>query len=56
MLFSDTLRANLDPFNHHNDEEIWRALETAHLKKFVLELDEGLKHMVAEGGENLRYV
>jgi multidrug resistance-associated protein (MRP) len=53
VLFSDTLRANLDPFNHHNDEEIWRALETAHLKKFVLELDDGLKHMVAEGGENL---
>ena len=54
MLFSDTLQANLDPFNHYNDEEVWRSLETAHLKHFVEELPEGLQFAVAEGGENLR--
>ena len=54
VLFSDTLRANVDPFNHYTDEEVWRSLETAHLKRFVQELPEGLEFAVAEGGENLR--
>ena len=32
VLFSGTLRINLDPFYHHNDDELWKALELAHLK------------------------
>lgn len=35
VLFSGTLRMNLDPFETYNDEEIWRSLEHAHLKAFV---------------------
>lgn len=35
VLFSGTLRINLDPFDTHTDEEVWRALEHAHLKTFV---------------------
>lgn len=35
MLFAGTLRANLDPFNRYSDDDIWRALEHAHLKSFV---------------------
>lgn len=35
ILFSGTLRINLDPFNKHSDDDIWRALEHAHLKAFV---------------------
>lgn len=35
VLFSGTLRMNLDPFDNHSDEEVWRALEHAHLKSFV---------------------
>lgn len=35
VLFSGTLRLNLDPFDRHTDDEIWRALEHAHLKAFV---------------------
>ena len=54
MLFSGTLRINLDPFGNHTDDDIWRALETAHLSEFVGGLTEGLEYPVAEGGENLR--
>lgn len=35
VLFSGSLRMNLDPFGIHSDEQIWRALEHAHLKLFV---------------------
>ncbi|XP_019851872.1 PREDICTED: multidrug resistance-associated protein 1-like, partial [Amphimedon queenslandica] len=44
---------NLDPFNSHTDDDVWRALETAHLSEFVGGLAEGLEYPVAEGGENL---
>jgi len=53
VLFSGTLRLNLDPFDRHTDEELWKALEVSHLKNFVSGLDDGLQHAVAEGGENL---
>ncbi|EFN62768.1 Multidrug resistance-associated protein 1 [Camponotus floridanus] len=35
VLFSGTLRMNLDPFVCYSDDEIWTALEHAHLKSFV---------------------
>lgn len=54
MLFSGSLRMNLDPFNHHTDDELWIALEHAHLKSFVLSQAEQLEYACAEGGENLR--
>uniref|UniRef100_A0A8C0K2U2 Multidrug resistance-associated protein 1 n=1 Tax=Canis lupus dingo TaxID=286419 RepID=A0A8C0K2U2_CANLU len=53
ILFSGSLRMNLDPFNHYSDEEIWKALELAHLKTFVAGLQLGLSHEVAEAGDNL---
>lgn len=34
VLFSGTLRMNLDPFDKYSDAELWRALEHAHLKAF----------------------
>ena len=45
---------NLDPFDRYTDEEVWKALELAHLKTYVKDLPEGLLHVVSEGGENLR--
>lgn len=33
ILFSGTIRSNLDPFKEHTDEEIWESLERAHLVK-----------------------
>ncbi|XP_048480556.1 multidrug resistance-associated protein 1 isoform X3 [Plutella xylostella] len=53
VLFSGTLRMNLDPFLAYTDDDIWRALEHAHLKGFVEGLTAGLRHEISEGGENL---
>ncbi|XP_033956822.1 ATP-binding cassette sub-family C member 2 [Pseudochaenichthys georgianus] len=53
VLFSGTLRMNLDPFDKFSDEAIWKVLELSHLKNYVAGLQEGLQHEVAEGGENL---
>ncbi|XP_048361642.1 ATP-binding cassette sub-family C member 2 [Sphaerodactylus townsendi] len=53
VLFSGTLRMNLDPFDQYSDEEVWHSLELAHLKSYVHDLPEGLSHLVSEGGENL---
>lgn len=53
MLFSGSLRFNLDPFEKKTDEEIWRALKLAHLTTFVSNFPDGLHHNVSEGGSNL---
>ncbi len=53
VLFTGTLRLNLDPFEKHSDQEIWQSLELAHLKAFVSSLEAGLSHQVSEGGDNL---
>nr|XP_009483327.1 PREDICTED: canalicular multispecific organic anion transporter 1 [Pelecanus crispus] len=53
VLFTGTLRMNLDPFDQYTDKEVWKALELAHLKTYVQDLPEGLLHLVSEGGENL---
>ena len=53
VLFSGTLRMNLDPFEQYADDKLFEALKLAHLDVFVQSLTEGLEHPVAEGGENL---
>ncbi|KAJ2778295.1 hypothetical protein H4R18_004688 [Coemansia javaensis] len=52
VLFAGTVRENLDPFAQYSDQEIWRALELAHLADFVRSKDERLEFAVAQGGEN----
>ena len=54
VLFSGTLRMNLDPFEQYNDADVWEALEHSHLKEFVSSQPKGLLHECTEGGENLR--
>ena len=54
MLYSGSLRANLDPVNEYSDVEIWQALERSHMKHFVEELPSGLEYDCGEGGQNLR--
>ncbi|XP_059928734.1 canalicular multispecific organic anion transporter 1 isoform X3 [Gadus macrocephalus] len=53
VLFSGSLRMNLDPFENFSDQEIWIALELSHLKEYVAGLEKGLQYEVSEGGENL---
>lgn len=53
VLFSGSLRMNIDPFRTYTDDEIWIALEQSHLKGFVKGLTEGLDYAIAESGENL---
>ncbi|XP_065356726.1 multidrug resistance-associated protein 1 isoform X6 [Calliphora vicina] len=53
VLFSGSLRINLDPFEVKSDAEIWKALELSHLKVFVKSLPAGLNHEISEGGDNL---
>ncbi|XP_067674526.1 multidrug resistance-associated protein 1-like [Haliotis asinina] len=53
VIFSGTLRMNLDPFDSHIDEDLWQALEHAHLKTFVSELPSQLEYECGEGGQNL---
>uniref|UniRef100_A0A915JQK7 ABC transporter domain-containing protein n=1 Tax=Romanomermis culicivorax TaxID=13658 RepID=A0A915JQK7_ROMCU len=44
---------NLDPFESHKDDKIWRCLEQCYLKEFVLSLPDRLEYTILEGGENL---
>ena len=55
VLFSGTLKVNLDPFSAFSDAELWDALEKTYLKSFVLGLDKQLLFECSEGGENLRH-
>ncbi|KPJ13568.1 ABC transporter C family member 12 [Papilio machaon] len=48
VLFSASLRYNLDPFDSYDDDEIWRALEQVELKDAIPALD----FKVSEGGAN----
>ncbi|KAI4365222.1 hypothetical protein MLD38_021227 [Melastoma candidum] len=52
VLFSGTVRFNLDPFNEHNDADLWEALERAHLKDAIRRNSLGLDADVSEAGEN----
>ncbi|XP_039304714.1 ATP-binding cassette sub-family C member Sur isoform X2 [Solenopsis invicta] len=52
IMFSGTIRENLDPFSEHEDQEIWRALELSQIKDIVAAHPEGLNLEVREGGEN----
>ena len=53
VLFSGSMRMNLDPFSTYSDRDIWRALDHAHLRAYVSNLPGGLHYTVNEGGENL---
>uniref|UniRef100_A0A8K9UHP2 ATP-binding cassette, sub-family C (CFTR/MRP), member 9 n=1 Tax=Oncorhynchus mykiss TaxID=8022 RepID=A0A8K9UHP2_ONCMY len=52
VLFSGSIRFNLDPERTCTDDRLWEALEIAQLKNMVKALSGGLDAVVTEGGEN----
>ncbi|XP_063821698.1 ATP-binding cassette sub-family C member Sur-like [Ostrinia nubilalis] len=50
MMFSGTLRENLDPLGVHTDEEIWQSLRAVGLQDFVTAQPAGLECGVGRGG------
>ncbi|XP_048350845.1 ATP-binding cassette sub-family C member 4 isoform X2 [Sphaerodactylus townsendi] len=52
VLFTGTMRKNLDPFNEYSDEELWNSLEEVQLKEAVEELPNKLETQLAESGSN----
>ena len=53
VLFSGSLRMNLDPYERLPDDHLWTALEQAHLRDFVATCPGGLSFTITEGGDNL---
>ena len=52
VLFTASLRMNLDPFEEHEDKELWVALEEASLRTMVEKLPRQLREEVKESGTN----
>jgi len=53
ILFTGTLRDNMDPFKEYNDEQLWGALESASLKEFISDQENKLDFEIQERGENM---
>ncbi|EDW63702.2 probable multidrug resistance-associated protein lethal(2)03659 [Drosophila virilis] len=52
VLFSGTMRYNLDPFDEYSDEKLWSSLDEVKLKDVVADLPSGLQSKITEGGTN----
>uniref|UniRef100_A0A7M5WZJ7 Multidrug resistance-associated protein 5 n=2 Tax=Clytia hemisphaerica TaxID=252671 RepID=A0A7M5WZJ7_9CNID len=52
VLFIGTIRYNLDPLREFDDQQLWDALQKAHIKDMVSNLPEKLESEVLENGSN----
>ena len=52
LLFSGSLRRNIDPLRKSSDADIWQVLEEVHLKVLTTNLKNQLDHELTEGGDN----
>jgi len=52
VMFSATVRFNLDPFDLYSDEEVWSVLRDVNMENHVNTLPNKLQELVAEGGDN----
>ncbi|KAL7405542.1 hypothetical protein ABVT39_002847 [Epinephelus coioides] len=50
VLFTGTVRYNLDPFNRYTDEEIWTALDKTFMKDTISSLDRKLQAELTDNG------
>ncbi|KAH7971518.1 hypothetical protein HPB49_025390 [Dermacentor silvarum] len=53
VLFCGSLRLNLDPKGEHTDDQVWAALNKAHLSAFFQNKAEKLDFVIEEDGQNL---
>ncbi|KAG7396733.1 hypothetical protein PHYBOEH_001857 [Phytophthora boehmeriae] len=53
VLFSGTLRENMDPFGAYSDADVWKVLQQVHLADAVTKWGAGLNFVVSEAGDNL---
>lgn len=52
VLFSGSLRFNLDAFDENTDDAIWKVLELVELKDTIKALAGGLETKISDGGSN----
>jgi len=52
VMFSNTIRYNLDPFATKSNEELYEVLKKVEMGEVIAQLPKGLDDIVAEGGEN----
>lgn len=52
VMFSATVRFNLDPFDEFSDEQVWEVLRSVNMIEHVQSLPNKLQELVAEGGDN----
>ncbi|KAG4075759.1 hypothetical protein HA402_003585 [Bradysia odoriphaga] len=52
VLFSNTIRFNLDPFSERSDDELWDSLDRAELKSMVSTMKDGIDSKILDGGSN----
>ena len=52
VLFSGSLRVNLDPFSLYDDHDVWMALKEVQLKTLVQQLPGHLEYKLKESGSN----
>jgi ABC-type multidrug transport system fused ATPase/permease subunit len=52
VMFSASVRFNLDPFDGYSDEEVWDVLRSVNMFDHVQSMPGKLDEMVAEGGDN----
>jgi len=55
ILFTGSLRHNLDPLEYYTDGRIWEALRCAHLDGLVRSFVGGLDYQVSDEGSNLSF-
>lgn len=53
ILFSGTLRYNIDPLGQFSDEQCFSALESVQMKEFAVNHPNGLDLFIGESGSNL---
>ncbi|CAM5999831.1 unnamed protein product, partial [Sphagnum balticum] len=52
ILFTGSVKRNIDPFNEKSDERLWQVLERVQLKSAIQSLSGKLDDLISEGGGN----